>query len=59
MYLARKLTSLSLEEIGSHFGGRDHSTVLHADRVVEEERKCSSRTAETLALLTRQLLSRR
>lgn len=29
MYLARTLTSLSLEEIGGHFGGRDHSTVLY------------------------------
>lgn len=30
MYLARNLTSHSLEEIGGHFGGRDHTTVLHA-----------------------------
>jgi len=36
MYLARQLTGLSLEEIGSYFGGRDHSTVLHACRKVEE-----------------------
>ncbi len=34
MYLARELTGLSLEEIGSYFGGRDHSTVLHACRKV-------------------------
>jgi len=31
MYLARALTMLSLEEIGGYFGGRDHSTVLHAE----------------------------
>jgi len=31
MYLARALTTLSLEEIGGYFGGRDHSTVLHAE----------------------------
>jgi chromosomal replication initiator protein len=36
MYLARRLTRCSLQEIGSYFGGRDHSTVLHACRKVEE-----------------------
>ncbi|MBV9124548.1 MAG: ATP-binding protein [Planctomycetes bacterium] len=36
MYLARQLTALSLQEIGSYFGGRDHSTVLHACRKVED-----------------------
>jgi len=36
MYLARILTPLSLEQIGASFGGRDHSTVLHACRKVEE-----------------------
>lgn len=36
MYLARLLTPLSLGQIGAHFGGRDHSTVLHACRKVEE-----------------------
>ncbi len=35
MYLARKLTPLSLQQIGAFFGGRDHSTVLHACRKVE------------------------
>jgi len=36
MYLARRLTDLSLDRIGAFFGGRDHSTVLHACRKVEE-----------------------
>lgn len=35
MYLARELTELSLKQIGDYFGGRDHSTVLHACRKVE------------------------
>lgn len=34
MYLARQLTELSLEQIGRYFGGRDHTTVLHACRKV-------------------------
>ncbi len=37
MYLARRVTGLSLGEIGGYFGGRDHSTVLHANRKIEEK----------------------
>ncbi len=36
MYLARRLTPLSLQQIGAFFGGRDHTTVLHACRKVEQ-----------------------
>ena len=36
MYLARRLTNQSLEEVGAFFGGRDHTTVLHADRKVKQ-----------------------
>jgi chromosomal replication initiator protein len=36
MYLSRQLTGLSLQQIGAYFGGRDHSTVLHACHKVEE-----------------------
>jgi chromosomal replication initiator protein len=36
MYLARRLTELSLQQIGAYFGGRDHTTVLHACRKVEQ-----------------------
>jgi chromosomal replication initiator protein len=39
MYLARQLTPQSLEEIGGYFGGRDHSTVLHASRAVARQVK--------------------
>jgi chromosomal replication initiator protein len=35
MYLARRLTGRSLEEIGAFFGGRDHTTVLHGERKIE------------------------
>jgi chromosomal replication initiator protein len=37
MYLARLLTGLSLQQIGTYFGGRDHSTVLHACHKIEEQ----------------------
>jgi chromosomal replication initiator protein len=36
MHLAKELTDLSLPEIGQAFGGRDHTTVLHANRKIEE-----------------------
>jgi chromosomal replication initiator protein len=36
MYLARRLTTRSLEEIGAFFGGRDHTTVLHAERKISK-----------------------
>ena len=35
-FLAKELTDLSLPEIGQSFGGRDHTTVLHAYRKIEE-----------------------
>ena len=37
MYLARELTHMSLAQVGEHFGGRDHTTVLHAQRKITEE----------------------
>src|SRR5688500_11861635 len=39
MFLARKHTRYSLEEIGGYFGGRDHTTVLHAVRTVDQDMK--------------------
>jgi chromosomal replication initiator protein len=38
MYLARELTMHSLQEIGGYFGGRDHTTVLHAVRTIAAQR---------------------
>jgi chromosomal replication initiator protein len=40
MALAKELTSLSLPDIGDAFGGRDHTTVLHACRKVADLRAC-------------------
>jgi chromosomal replication initiator protein len=37
MYLCRELTELSLPKIGQAFGGRDHTTVMHANRKVREQ----------------------
>ena len=36
MYLCRELTDLSLPMIGQSFGGRDHTTVMHAERKVRQ-----------------------
>jgi chromosomal replication initiator protein len=53
MYLAKKLTSRSLPEIGRRFGNRDHSTVLHAVRKVEELMQADEKLAREVTLLSR------
>jgi chromosomal replication initiator protein len=53
MYLAKKLTPRSLPEIGRRFGGRDHSTVLHAVRKIEDQMRTDERLAREVALLIR------
>ena len=55
MYLAKQLTSRSLPEIGRKFGGRDHTTVMHAVRKVDELREHDSSFAEDVELLRRML----
>jgi len=55
MYLAKQLTSRSLPEIGRRFGGRDHTTVMHAIRKVEELRGSDASFAEDVDLLRRVL----
>jgi chromosomal replication initiator protein len=55
MYLAKQLTSRSLPEIGRKFGGRDHTTVMHAVRKVDELREQDAAFAEDVELLRRML----
>jgi chromosomal replication initiator protein len=55
MFLAKTLTSRSLPEIGRKFGGRDHTTVMHAVRKIEELKKTDSQVAEDVELLRRML----
>ena len=56
MYLARGLTGKSLQQVGAFFGGRDHTTVLHACRRTEKRMKQDLATREALADLKRLLL---
>ncbi len=55
MYLAKQLTSRSLPEIGRKFGGRDHTTVMHAVKKVDELRDHDTIFAEDVELLRRML----
>lgn len=55
MYLAKQLTTRSLPEIGRKFGGRDHTTVMHAVKKVEELRQTDANFAEDVELLRRML----
>ena len=55
MYLSKKMTSRSLPEIGRRFGGRDHTTVMHGVRRIEDLKTKDSQIAEDLELLRRSL----
>ncbi len=55
MYLSKQLTQRSLPDIGRKFGGRDHTTVMHAVRKVEELRTSDPSFAEDVELLRRML----
>jgi chromosomal replication initiator protein len=55
MYLSKALTSKSLPEIGRKFGGRDHTTVMHAVRKIDELIATDASLAEDLELLRRML----
>ena len=55
MYLAKQLTSRSLPEIGRKFGGRDHTTVMHAVKKIEELTASDRALGEDVELLRRML----
>jgi chromosomal replication initiator protein len=55
MYLAKQLTQRSLPEIGRRFGGRDHTTVIHAVRTIEALRVKDAEIDADVRLLLRQL----
>jgi chromosomal replication initiator protein len=55
MALAKELTSHSLPEIGDAFGGRDHTTVIHACRRIKELRDVEQRIGEDYLNLLRTL----
>nr|WP_246191157.1 chromosomal replication initiator protein DnaA [Aureimonas leprariae] len=55
MYLAKTMTPRSLPEIGRRFGGRDHTTVLHAVRKIEAERAGDPKLGEELDLIRRMI----
>ncbi|QEW17847.1 Chromosomal replication initiator protein DnaA [Marinibacterium anthonyi] len=55
MYLCKQLTSRSLPEIGRRFGGRDHTTVMHGVRRIEELKLTDGQIAEDVEMLRRAL----
>jgi len=55
MYLARNLTKHSLEEIGGHLGGRDHTTVMHACSKIGESERSDPQMHALLAELSKQI----
>ena len=55
MYLSKKLTTRSLPEIGRKFGGRDHTTVIHAVKKIEELKESNSKFDEDVNLITQMI----
>jgi chromosomal replication initiator protein len=58
MYLCRELTDLSLPRIGQTFGGRDHTTVMHADKKIRNEIAQRRKTFEQVQELTARIKQR-
>jgi chromosomal replication initiator protein len=58
IYLARTMSEISLEQIGKHFGGRDHTTVLHGIRTIEDRLKTEPETKQAYEDLRKMLAQR-
>jgi len=57
MYLSRRLTTASLNEIGDAFGGRDHGTVLHANKTIEAKMKTDENLRRIVTYLAEKLVA--
>ena len=55
MYLSRKLTDLSLPKIGSKFGGRDHTTIIHGYEKISKEMKTDIELTQTINELEKKI----
>ncbi|MDY3127703.1 MAG: chromosomal replication initiator protein DnaA [Corynebacterium sp.] len=58
MYLCRELTELSLPKIGEQFGGKDHTTVIYADRKIRKEMTEKRNTYDEIQALTQRIKAR-
>ncbi len=55
MYLSRRLTNVSLQDIGEAFGGRDHGTVIHANKTIEAKMKTDNALKDLIARFDEEL----
>ncbi|MHB1610486.1 MAG: helix-turn-helix domain-containing protein, partial [Sulfobacillus sp.] len=58
MYIAREITDASLPKIGDEFGGRDHTTVMHAYEKIDRERHSDPQVAGLIEDLIKRIRSR-
>ena len=58
MYLCRQLTDASFPEIGRHFGGKDHTTIIHACKQIGKKREANDSVRATLESLKEQITKR-
>jgi chromosomal replication initiator protein len=55
MYIAKKLTALSLSDIGRAFGGKDHATVIYACKLIEDKRRADENLSKGIDNLIKKL----